>query len=125
MVRIEIGGNPAALILDTAPLMSAENVNAALVAQLSASQGMPIGLTGDCTDDPLDPDRKRIKVNAAHVTWDDTDSGIKTVGIMSSPGVRRVRAIPTLSQWGLILLATLLATAALLLIRRRRRSMEL
>lgn len=56
------------------------------------------------------------------VDWDDTDSGsgITTIGAFASPA-QGVAAppIPTLSEWGFLLLVTVLGVSALVLMRRR------
>ena len=92
--------------------LSAEQVNEAVRSQVGGT------LVGTCSEALDSPKRRRIVVTGTSTTlsWEDNDTGITDIGVRNSQGGQ---SIPTLSEWGLILMIAALAAAALLYLRRR------
>lgn len=92
--------------------LSAEQVNEAVRSQVGGT------LVGTCSASLDSPQRRRIVVSGTSTTlsWEDNDTGITDIGVRNNQGGG---SIPTLSEWGLILMMAALAGAALLYLRRR------
>jgi hypothetical protein len=91
---------------------TAQQVNDAVASQLGGS------VTGSCSESLTSEKRRRIVApgNTTTLSWEDNDTGITEIGVRNNLGAGN---IPTLSEWGVILMMAALAAAALLYLRRR------
>jgi len=110
-VEISRNGSPIASV-STAGL-SGDALNNAIAAALGGK------VEGTCSAFLTDSNRRRIVVpgNTTRLSWEDNDTGITDIGVLNNLGGG---AIPTLSEWGIIVMMTALAGLALLHLRRRR-----
>jgi hypothetical protein len=110
-VELRRNGSPIASVPTVG--LSAEALNSALASAVGGQ------VQGTCAVSLTDPQRRRILVpgNSTRLSWEDNDTGITDIGVLNNPGGI---AIPTLSEWGLLVMMTALAGLALLRLRRQR-----
>ena len=117
-VEIVVNGQTArAAVVNTFGL-SAAQVNTALVADLIANgfdaslDGGEIVVTEDLVLEETCPNR---------LAWDTDDSAITDIGVTSVSPAPEVTGVPTLGEWGILLLMGLLGAAGLWKMGRRAR----